>query len=219
MRAEERSLSSRSHLLASRSRPWPSTMLRSDLTGCTFQTSSVARSASVWEPSDPLESNGDAIEEPLPKAGPFLIFEGCFLQLLIGLRLDNQGSRHYFARRPSIRCFTSSQGTPSDSPARTRRARRSISAAQAPSTSSSLSAGCSSRLASSSAATSARSVWGSFRASCKRASRVMSSSPPSGYRRRASCRERQREEAEHPTRITEGVIELINNLQVGRRGR
>ena len=87
--------------------------------------------------------------------------------------------QHDFARRPSIRCFTSCQETPADSPAKTCRARRSISPAQALSTSSRLSTGFSSRVASSSAARSSRLLWRSFSASCKRVSRVMGSSLPS----------------------------------------
>jgi len=103
-----------------------------------------------------------------------LIPQGGVLHLLIGFRLDEQSS-HYSARRLSIRCFTSSQATPAVSPARARRARRSISEAQALSISSGSSvSGPPSRLASSSAATSARSLWGSFRASSRRAWRVMS---------------------------------------------
>ena len=117
------------------------------------------RSASLGKPADSIEGH---------------------CNFLVGLGLYEQGGRHYFPKRPSIRCLTCPQGAPADSPASTRRARRSISMAQALSTSSRLSAGSSSRLASSSAATSARSVWGSFRASCKRASRVIGSSLPSG---------------------------------------
>jgi hypothetical protein len=60
---------------------------------------------------------------------------------------------------------TSSQGTPADSPAITRRARRSISPAHAASTSARFSVSASSRLARSSAATSARSAIGNVRAS------------------------------------------------------
>jgi hypothetical protein len=62
-------------------------------------------------------------------------------------------------------CRASDQGMPADSPAITRRARRSISDAQAASTSAGLSVSVASRLANSSAATSARSAIGNVRAS------------------------------------------------------
>lgn len=72
---------------------------------------------------------------------------------------------------------------PVDFPARTRRPRRSISAAQAFSTSSSRSKGWLSRLASSWAATSARSLRGSSRASFNRASRFQQGIPCHGSQR------------------------------------
>ena len=65
----------------------------------------------------------------------------------------------------SARRRTSSQGTPPDSSANARRARRSISVAQAASTSPGCSTAASSRLARSSAATSARSSRGNASAS------------------------------------------------------
>jgi hypothetical protein len=65
----------------------------------------------------------------------------------------------------SARRRTSSQGTPPDSSASARRARRSISVAQAASTSPGCSTAASSRLARSSAATSARSSRGNASAS------------------------------------------------------
>ena len=72
---------------------------------------------------------------------------------------------HRLRSSASARRRTSSQATPLDSSARARRARRSISAAQAASTSAGRSAAASSRLANSSAATSARSSRGSAKAS------------------------------------------------------
>ena len=72
---------------------------------------------------------------------------------------------HRFGSSASARRRTSSQGTPTDSPAITRRARRSISAAHAASTSARFSVSAASRLASNSAATSARSAIGNARAS------------------------------------------------------
>ena len=76
---------------------------------------------------------------------------------------------HLSVNRCRMRARTSSHGSPVDSPFMTLRARRSISRAQAASTSAGLSGGASSRLASNSAATSARSSVGSVRASRKRA--------------------------------------------------
>ena len=96
------------------------------------------------------------------------------LELFLGFRLDEQRSSHSLARRSSRRCRTSSQGRPADSPASTRRPRRSISMAQAFSAASrSSGTSLSSRLSSSSAATSARSLTGSRRASFRSTSRVM----------------------------------------------
>jgi hypothetical protein len=84
-------------------------------------------------------------------------------------RFDVEPKTHRCLRRRSTRARTSSHGSPADSPASTRRARLSISFAQAISTSARSSAGSSSRLASSSAATSARSSTGSVSASRKTA--------------------------------------------------
>jgi len=70
-----------------------------------------------------------------------------------------------FRSSASARRRTSSQGTPADSPAITLRARLSISAVHAASTSARFSVSASSRLARSSAATSARSATGNVRAS------------------------------------------------------
>ncbi len=88
-------------------------------------------------------------------------------QAIFGVRLVLKANVGIHRRRSSAsaRRRTSSQGTPMDSPAMTRRARRSISAAQAASTSAACSASASSRLARSSAATSARSSRGNARAS------------------------------------------------------
>ena len=72
---------------------------------------------------------------------------------------------HRFRSSASARRRTSSHGTPADSPAITLRARLSISAAHAASTSAGFSVSASSRLARSSAATSARSATGNVRAS------------------------------------------------------
>ena len=85
-------------------------------------------------------------------------------------RFDVEPKSHRCLRRRSTRARTSSHGSPVDSPAMTRRARLSISFAQAISTSARSSVGSSSRLASNSAATSARSSMGNVSASRNTAS-------------------------------------------------
>ena len=97
---------------------------------------------------------------------PFLVLVGGVIELLVGLVLCPKGPFHRFVRFASARRRTSSQGTPTDSPLRTLRARRSISAAHAASTSA-LSSGAASRLSRSSTATLARSSGLSFRASSR----------------------------------------------------
>ncbi len=127
----------------------------------TVSTAPVPRASSIVSESQHSDSVfrdevDDVKGKPLDRSAPY-----------------RQISCHYFAKRPLSRCFTSCHGSPADSPVRTRRARRSISAAHAFSTAVGSSSGSSSRLASSSAATSARSLCGSLRASSKRASRVI----------------------------------------------
>ncbi len=85
--------------------------------------------------------------------------------LRVGLVLKPNAGIHRLSNSAWARARTSSQGIPRDSPAITRRARLSISAAQAASTSAGSSAETSSRLAKSSAATPARSSIGSSSAS------------------------------------------------------
>lgn len=105
-------------------------------------------------------------EQPMPQTGPaFFVPTGSVIQLCGGLVLRPKPF-HRFARFASVRRRTSSQEAPFDSPRRTLRARRSISAAHAASTSAFPSGGAS-RLSRSSAATLARSSGPSFRASSK----------------------------------------------------
>jgi len=98
------------------------------------------------------------------------IFGPATCQTLFSVRLVLTANLRIHRRcsSASARRRTSSQGTPADCPDITRRAGRSISAAQAASTSAGCSASASSRLAKSSAATSARSSRG--RASASRRS-------------------------------------------------
>jgi len=95
----------------------------------------------------------------------FFVPVGCLIELNGGFGFDAEPKTHRCLRRRSTRSRTSSHGSPVDSPERTRRARLSISFAQAISTSARSSGGSSSRLASNSAATSARSSTGNVIAS------------------------------------------------------
>ncbi len=97
---------------------------------------------------------------------PFFVPPGGVIELLAGLVLRPKRLFHRFVRFASVRRRTSSQAVPFDSPRRTLRARRSISAAHAASTSA-CSSGAASRLSSSSTATLARSSGPSFRASSR----------------------------------------------------
>lgn len=83
----------------------------------------------------------------------------------VSLILESNAGVHRFCNSASARRRTSSHGVPDDSPAITRRARFSISSAHAASTSAMSSVGASSRLARSSAATSARWLIGRVSAS------------------------------------------------------
>lgn len=86
---------------------------------------------------------------------------------ILGVRFILEPNARIHCRRSSAsaRRRTSSHGTPAVSPVITRRARRSISSAQAASTSAGSAAAASSRLARSCAATSARSFTGNAKAS------------------------------------------------------
>ena len=107
----------------------------------------------------------DGVEELGAEARPLLLVPtACAPILGVGLGLESDPGAHGRRRSASARRRTSSQGTPCDSPAKTRRARRSISSAQAASTAAGSESG-SSRLASNSAATSARSLGGQVKAS------------------------------------------------------
>ena len=126
-------------------------------------------SANLWPLDNSFQCGIDSLNELqaktralafVPKRGVFE-FSGSF-----GFRLE--GANHGSANRRMTRARTSSHGSPTDSPVITRRARRSISRAQAASTSAGFVAGASSRLASSSAATSALSSTGSVNASRRR---------------------------------------------------
>src|SRR6185295_9312317 len=117
---------------------------------------------------DPLHAGVDSIEESLAEAGalPLEPPRGIF-QFAAGFRLREERLAHREAKRAWRLRRTSDQGTPGESPARTRRARRSTSSAHRRSTSAGSSVSSSSRLSNSSAATSARSFAGSFKASSR----------------------------------------------------
>ena len=95
------------------------------------------------------------------------------------LWFDARPTRHRSDRRRATRARTASQGSPDDCPDSTRRARRSISVAHASRVTGRSAAGDSPRLASNSAATSARCSGTSVRAS----SRIPRARPGSGWRR------------------------------------
>jgi hypothetical protein len=97
---------------------------------------------------------------------PFFVPPSGLIELLTGVVLRPKRLFHRFARFASVWRRTSSQAVPPDSPRRTLRARRSISAAHAASRSV-FSSGAASRLSSSSTATLARSSGSSFRASSR----------------------------------------------------
>ena len=119
------------------------------------------------KPLDLVEGDVYRREEPLSQTGTaFFVPPGGVIELLAGLVLRPERLFHRFVRFASVRRRTSSQAVPLDSPRRTLRARRSISAAHAASRSV-LSSGAASRLSSSSAATLARSSGSSFRASSR----------------------------------------------------
>jgi len=125
------------------------------------------------EIDDPANRAIDGIEELDAKAMPATLIPTAGLPVLgVGLIFEVNSRTHRLRSSASARARTSSHGIPCDSPDSTRRARLSISAAQAASTSAGSSVPVSSRLASSSAATSARSWTGrasaSRRTSCAR---------------------------------------------------
>ena len=125
--------------------------------------------ACAREFDDPMNRGVNLVEEFNPKvrATAFIPSTGVTV-LRVRLVLKANARGHRLRNSASARLRTSSQGMPSDSPAMTRRARLSISAAHAASTSALSSAPASSRLARSSAATSARSSIGNVRASRRR---------------------------------------------------
>ncbi len=136
-----------------------------------------------WHPQHPLPDAREAqdlanrgidcVEELQSKTGPPPFVPAASRTVLgIGLILEPNLQVHGLRSSASARRRTSSQGMPADSPDITRRARRSISAAHAASTSAMSSLPTSSKLASNSAATSARWSIGndnaSRRTSCAR---------------------------------------------------
>ena len=62
---------------------------------------------------------------------PLLVPQGCLIQFIGGFGFRSKPVFHRFFKRWIVRSRTSSHTSPADSPARTRRARRSISRAQA----------------------------------------------------------------------------------------
>jgi hypothetical protein len=115
-----------------------------------------------------------------PRSSAF-VPDGRLFKLGGGFKLGSEGAVHWSANRRATRARTSSHGSPTDSPAITRRARPSISRAHAASTAAASVVAGSSRLARSSAATPARSSTGRVNAS--RSSACARSVTPSFYTR------------------------------------
>ena len=127
------------------------------------------RGAGSREVDDALDSGINLIEELDSEACLLVIVPATSLTVFgVGLVLEADGRVHGLRRAASARARTSAQGTPCPSPVITRRARLSISAAHAASTSAGFSAASPSRLARSSAATLARSSTGRVNASRRR---------------------------------------------------
>jgi hypothetical protein len=139
------------------------------------------RCSSFRESTNLLQRDVYGSKESLSQPRPtILIPPGGVFELFRGFVLRPKRLLHRFVRFASARRRTSFQGVPLDSPLITFRARRSISAAQAASTSAP-SSGPASRLSRSSAATLARSSGANFRASSSTSltSAMFSTLPPS----------------------------------------
>ena len=123
------------------------------------------RRSSLWQLHDVIDRRVDGVEKlEAESRSPVLIPSSSRTVLSFGFVFESNAWVHDLRRSASARRLTSSQGMPDESPASTRRARLSISEAQAASTSAS-SVSVPSRLASNSAATSARSSMGNAKAS------------------------------------------------------
>ena len=97
------------------------------------------RRSSVWQSRDVIDRRVDGVEELETEAhSPLFIPSSSRLVFSFGLVLESNSWVHDLRRSASARRLTSSQGVPEESPARTRRARRSISEAQAASSSATL---------------------------------------------------------------------------------
>ena len=132
-------------------------------------TQRTGRSAETSGTGDPasgqramrLSVRSTASRNSVPRPGRFSPYhEGSFEQFSGRLRFRAKRSTHRLAKRPAMRARTSGQGSPAESAASTRHARLSTSRAQAACTAAESSVTGSSRLASSSAATVARSSGG-----------------------------------------------------------
>lgn len=114
---------------------------------------------------DKLQCFVHGCEQLAAKSGaPVAVPLGRFIEFVYCFGFDAKRLLHRFFSPASVRWRTSSQGSPADSPLKTRRARLSISAAQAASSSAGSSGGPS-KLASSSATRWARSFGGKVKAS------------------------------------------------------
>ena len=119
----------------------------------------------TWEANDMGQGGVHRVEELGAQSGSLVVVPaGGSAVFLFCLVFKPDGPGHRRRNSSSARRLTSSQGVPADWSARTRRARHSISAAQAVSTAC-MALSDSTTLASNSVATSARSSAGSVRAS------------------------------------------------------
>ncbi len=120
----------------------------------------------AWPSANALERAVNGFEKLAAQSDSLpVVPNGRLFKLRGRFGFDSEGAVHWSANRWAMRRRTSSHGSPSDSPANTRLARRSISRAHAASTAAASLVGGWSRLARSSAATSARSSTGRARAS------------------------------------------------------
>lgn len=135
---------------------------------CQIRWHSRNQGARSWHGQDLIDGGVNSVEELDAQVLPPLLVPAAGKAVFrIGLVLESNAWIHRRRSSASARRRTSSHGIPVVSPASTRRARRSISAAHAASTSAGCSACASSRLAKSWAATSARSFKGNASASRK----------------------------------------------------
>ncbi len=124
--------------------------------------------ADLWPTGNAIQRGIDGFNKLETKSIPLaVVLNSSVFEFGRSFGFRTERSIHRSVSRRTTRARTSSHGSPADSPLMTRRARRSISRAHAASTCAGSWASVSSRLASNSAAMSARSGVGRLRASRK----------------------------------------------------